>query len=243
MKSLCFALLLPFGALAATPVAEAPRQLDSFKVSETPFAKWGLGITTQVNLWSKLTGNHAPPRIPYVVTSVYGHSPAEQAGLHVGDQIVAVDGVGFKKIPVREFGELFEKTESGQTRTLLLQHPVTNRQRTVVLKLDSGRKWFSDEKTELNYWGVKLVFPSTVKVSGTMDPPPTELQAATFKWGGQAVTLVEHPGRGVEVIEGAWSTRKLRERRKAKNAPTGRILPPGAVLTLKPDGEYELRER
>lgn len=246
------ALLLSVRIVAAP---EPPTTLPTMEVRENPLGAWGFWWVTRVSLVNKLTGNHAPPKTPYQICLVHHGSPAARAGVVLGDQLVAVDGVAFSRLNVSDFIEQFSHSESGRTLRLLLEHPVTHAQRTVEMTLDSGRRWRAPDAFALLAWGVTVQGVHHLHAGITHHEPAwvaglRPLRAWTITWAGRSLTLIERPGEGVELREGDY-TRPKAPKGKARPQPAtiedlplppclGQLLPEGTTLTLTPEGTFTL---
>ncbi len=143
--------LLPFGGFVKITGEDGERKNKKGEKDEKSFANQSVwvrfkilvaGVTMNIVLavilfslafWmglpEVLPDDNSSADIPITVTMIGAKSPAEKAGLQMGDKIfglITKDNQEIKPSSIKEFQELTEKNK-GQKLTLLVQHPDTSK--------------------------------------------------------------------------------------------------------------------
>lgn len=84
--------------LCLVRVAVADPAADSMKVTAAPIGRFGFGTGSGGMLWNPTIGH-------LVINQIQSGGPAEKAGLRLGDEILAVDGL---TVPGRSRAEVFQ---------------------------------------------------------------------------------------------------------------------------------------
>lgn len=231
-------VLLPLIMAGALRAASAPAvELDPFKVKGSPAAFWGFAYSHPTQRFEWLS-----PRLPYAVWGVLKGSPADRAGITVGDEITSIDGTSYRGLSVREAAGIFFRRTAGDTLKLGLTDPRSRATREVTMVLDgayTAQRWDGAKDYELVFWRILVRHPADLKLQPTIVRPHPKMprdRRCVLSWAGTHLTLVERPGAGVEILKGDFS----RPRKEAP--PAGRLATPGTVLELRADGSFALHE-
>ena len=85
--------------------AHAAAKSEAPSVSN-PIAKYGVGLRVGLGDLDTTLDNSRIREV--IILSVTCHSPADEAGLRVGDQIVSIDGVTIEGLTPEEFHKIFQ---------------------------------------------------------------------------------------------------------------------------------------
>lgn len=162
-------LLAITGSIAAAEPEKA-QELPALVVAENPFGNFGLSVVAFFGLFSRMTGG--APNTPWVIFEVIAGSPGDRAGLVVGDEITAIQGIPFSKLPKQKLIDLLDRSDAGSEIQVDLRDGRTKAMRQVTLHSDSGKAWFSEERRTQVIWGVLVTSddPKTLKTGLSMSP-------------------------------------------------------------------------
>ncbi|MFT3868275.1 MAG: subclass B3 metallo-beta-lactamase [Nibricoccus sp.] len=245
---------------AQTPVTEQTHKLDPMEVKTNPFAHWGISLQY---FGSPLIHLGAPAKHMYV-TMVAAGSPAHKAGVQLGDEVLAVDGVPVTELWTRDLKKHFYNTERGEKVQLQLKNVATRKQRTVELDVKSNKTWIREEAFEGDYWGVRCSGPKSLQVSvrtyfdseriagfrtvevksrkKKKDPnEPVKTKQVPIRVH-RRVTVIEWTKKHLVLIERENRVVEIIEAEKAPESDdvVGRLAGEGSTLMLRADGTYEL---
>ncbi len=221
-----------------------------------------MGIVYRSSFWSKTTGS--PPKDMYV-SNVVSDSPADDAGIQLGDEIRSVDGKPTTELYVKELKKRYYETDPGKVITLELFNHATHQTKIAELKLRSNKTWQQEKGVlDRNYWGLRVRYIAPAKIDGHFFPMlkriarwetvqvvrPHASKKHRIKTEPKPVYVV----RRARVFTWAGKSLALIERKnriveviEASEVPesddvVGRLLNAGATLTLNADGTYELTD-
>jgi PDZ domain len=240
------------------PPTEPPTQLEKMEVKTNPFADWGFDMNGPISPWNKLRGG--PPQAMFV-SSVYSQSPADIAGVQLGDEVTAINGKKMTELPFRALLKHFHNTERGDEVTLELYNRATKQRRNVVLKIKSNKSWDrKDGSGAFNCWG--LVVSVGEKIQPTMNVRAAE--KCIVGWECKPVVDGKKKKKPAEAAGGepeivlrrsaiwTWAKQSVRLVEVENHCVTvidlgadgagARMVRAGATLTLKVDGTYEIQE-
>ncbi|HVT94060.1 MAG TPA: PDZ domain-containing protein [Bryobacteraceae bacterium] len=162
--------LLSVTVTTASAEPEKAQELPAVVVAENPFGRVGFGAVAFFGLFSRMTGG--APYTPWVIFAVIAGSPADRAGLVVGDEITAINGIPFSQLPTRKLGDLLDKSDSGSEIQVDLRDGRTKTVRQIMLRTDSGKEWFSKERRTNVIWGLLVTTDDarTLKIGLNMSP-------------------------------------------------------------------------
>lgn len=134
-------------------------KLDPLEVTASGFGWWGVGI------WGTLTGVDkslgGPPEAVHVYV-VFKGSPADLAGVQVGDEITAVNGREVTSMRWSEIDEYFHHTPNGSIVSLTLFDCIQGTSRTAKLEIGSNMGWVQDGRFDAICWGLLVMRSSPV---------------------------------------------------------------------------------
>lgn len=243
-------------------ITEQTTKLDPMEVKTSPFANWGIGIHGRLSLWNKISGG--PPKVLFVTGVALG-SPANIAGVQMGDEITAVDGVVASELRWSELDQRYSNTESGEVIALELFNHATKQKRMAELKIRSNRTWGRQEGVvDLNCWGLRVLFMAPKLVHATSFPNQRRIlrweTVQTFdsaKPKKKQIKIEQKPvyitrraavftwgDQGLTLIERENHLVEVIEAAKVAESDdlAGRLVGEGATLTLNADGSYELKD-
>lgn len=242
------------------PPIEQTHKLDTMEVKTNPFADWGISIHWRGSLWTKIGGG--PAKVMYV-SLVVGRSPAEKAGVQLGDEIVAVNGIPRSELNVRDLKKQFYNTERGEKVSLELRDQASGLSRIVELDVKSNKTWrAADGSVDLCFWGLRVAGPDlrnwsfvfdpnmrrvlgwkTVQVVDKRKPKNSEVKNKQKPIYIHRRTAIFTSGeKGFVLIERENRVVEIIDAAKAPESDdvVGRLVGEGSTLTLKTDGTYEL---
>ncbi len=243
-------------------VTEQDAKLDPYEVKTNPFAHWGIGIHGKLSVWSRVSGG--PPKA-LLVSGVGFGSPADVAGVQLGDEIMAVNGVATTRLDWSELVERYSTTESGDVIKLELFDHATKQRRNVEFQIRAKRIWErKDPALDSDCWGIRFIWMFPNPVRGVFFPEqkrilrweavevfnphkPKKSQTKTVQkpvYIYRRAAVFSWPDMSLTLIERENHVVEVIEVAKVPESDTivGRLVHKGATLLLKPDGTYELND-